>query len=174
MGFDCPYIDKFLRKDFDERCKISQHIRTLKPQCFPLIADIRIDDVHAHGMKLTYNKFVLPLDESFIFLKKKFQPSSIFNNSSPGSLSAPILSNSTRSLNIAVNNEPNRKITGPFVVGLNASQAIYMYALNVDTGETRSLMLTNSSILSTFYENYKSKDGFVYLIVTTENTFGKA
>lgn len=166
MGFDCPYIDKFLRKDFQDRVKISEHIRTLKPQCFPLIADIRIDDVHTHGMKLVYNKFVLPLDESFIFLKKKFQPSSIFNQS-------PILSNSNQSLNIHVNNDAlNKKITGPFVVGLNASQAIYLYALNVDTGDTRSLMLTNNSMLSTFYENYKSKDGFVYLIVTTENTFG--
>lgn len=168
MGFDCPYIDKFLRKDFQERTKISQHIRTLKPQCFPLIADIRLDDVHAHGMKLLYNKFVLPLDESFIFLKKKFQPSSIFNNNQ-----SPVLSNSTQSLNITVNNDSgNRKISGPFVIGLSASQAIYLYALNVDTGETRSLMLTNNSILSNFYENYKSKDGFVYLIVTTENTFG--
>lgn len=168
MGFDCPYIDKFLRKDFQERARISEHIRTLKPQCFPLIADIRLDDVHAHGMKLLYNKFVLPLEESFIFLKKKFQPSSIFNNQTP------ILTNSTQSLNITVNNDSiNRKVSGPFVIGLSPSQAIYLYALNVDNGETRSLFLTNNSNLGTFYENYKSKDGFVYLIVTTENTFGE-
>lgn len=52
---------------------------------------------------------------------------------------------------------------------LNSHEALYFFLMkNDDSG----VMATPSILMSTLYEQFKSKDGFLYIQYSAENTFG--
>lgn len=53
--------------------------------------------------------------------------------------------------------------------GLCPTQAYYLF---VNKGD-RDILLSGHQIIGQIYRDYADKDGFLYFIINTENTFGK-
>lgn len=145
MLFNCEYIDQFLvSHTLNERTQMASKLRFSRPHFFPMIVDVRIEDKKRHNMSLVRNKFLMPEEETYLFMRRKFQSQSPFQTC-------------------------NAKT---FLTGLKPGQAIHLYSINSETGENRMLFKPNCYSLSLLYEEHKSPDDFLYIIITTEDTFG--
>ena len=49
-------------------------------------------------------------------------------------------------------------------IKLNPTEALFVF--------TNNILCNNSLLLSEIYNTYKDKDGFLYIVYTSENTFG--
>ena len=156
MVFGCAYIDRFtITYNLFERQAMSQQLRDSRPNHFPMIVDVRVEDNQRHGMNVSRNKFLMPFEENIVFLRRKFH-------------------SQINQINQNQNNQSQGQSTNKtsFLTGLKSGQAVHLYSLDVESGKSKLIFKPNSASLESIYQEHKSPDGFLYIIITTEDTFG--
>lgn len=144
MPIFCKKIDSFVQTTSLERRKeLATKLIRNHPDKFPMFVDLRYKDTIDNNMSLTNHKIMMPIDETFSFLKRLFH-----NN--PYSKSPSHLS------------------------GLKAGQAVYLTSVNPESNSESAKFLAypDSYPLIKLYNDHKCADEFLYIVVTTEDTFG--
>ena len=141
VNVDCEVIDTFVNThSFSERKKFVDSAKTKHPGHFPII--VGVDQKCSTILRLTREKFMMPLCENWPFLKRHFQ------------------------------NKPNIKSNYLSSINPHQAVFLMSFKPDVPSEQPIHLAFPDCQNLGEIYEKIKNTDGMVYIVITLENVFG--